>query len=131
MVRTSSERVEIIFIYGSQNKCIRKTVAVYNEKHPDKKISLNYVKSLVKKFETTGSVCNKKRLMKPRVVGEMAQLEILGHFSNDPTLSIRKVSKLTNISVGSVHKVLKLNKFFPYKLQFHQQLAEDDYDRRI
>ncbi|CAH1159996.1 unnamed protein product [Phaedon cochleariae] len=34
-------------------------------------------------------------------------------------------------AVGSIHEVLKLNKFFLHKMGILQQLSEDDYDRRI
>ena len=49
----------------------------------------------------------------------------------DPNTNVRKVAQKTNICVGSVHKALKINKFFPYKMQIYQQLCEDDFDRRI
>lgn len=43
----------------------------------------------------------------------------------DPQTSIPNV-RLRNISVGSMHKYLMLNKLFPYKIQLSQQLTEDD-----
>lgn len=130
MVYTLAERIEIIYIYGSENRCARRTAAVFNARHPAKHASHQYVLDLVRKFDATGSVCNIKT-RQPRILDEATQIEVLGNFSMDRNTSIPKVAKLTHISVGSVHKVLKLNKFFPYKLQIHQQLSEDDYDRRI
>lgn len=130
MVYSLQERIEIIFIYGEEQRCARRTARVFNERHPDKNLGHQYVLDLVNKFQETGSVGN-KIVKNRRVLTEAAQIEILGNFAMDPQTSIPKVSRLTNISVGSVHKTLRLNKFFPYKIQLLQQLAEDDYDRRI
>lgn len=130
MVYTFGERIEIIFAYGVQNGCARRTARVFNARHPEKNVTHSYVMKLVRKFEEIGSVCNKKNT-RPRILDEVAQVEVLGHFAADPTMSIRKVSNVTNISIGSVQKVLKKNKFFPYKIQIHQQLSADDYDRKI
>ena len=130
MVYTLAERIEIIFLYGAEDRCARRTARVFNERHQNKNVGHKYVMELVRKFEETGSVCNKKST-KERVLDEACQVEVLGQFAIDPTLSIPKVSKLTNISTGSVHKILKKNKFFPYKIQILHELNEDDYDRRI
>jgi len=127
---TIAERTEIIFLYGAENRCARRTARVFNDRHPDKNLGHKYVVELVHKFEETGSVCN-KRTKTARVLDEACQVEVLGQFTIDPTSSIPKVAKLTNICTGSVHKILKRNKFFPYKIQILHELNEDDYDRRI
>lgn len=130
MVYTLAERIEIIFIYGAENQCARRTTATFNQNHPDKHVSHKYVLELVGKFRESGSVANKKRAQ-PRVINEAAQIEVLGHFAMNPTNSLRQVSALTRISYGAVQKVMKLNKFHPYKIQIHHELTEDDFDRRI
>lgn len=122
---------EIIFIYGAENRCARRTARVFNEKHPDKNTSHQYVIDLERKFEKTDSVCNKIN-KKPKILDEAShtQIEVLGNLAMDPITSISKVARLTNISAGSTHQVLKQNKFFPYKVRILQQL-EDNFDRRI
>lgn len=130
MVYTLQERTEIIFMYGAENRCARRTSRRFNDIHPNKHVGHRYVIELVRKFEETGSVCNRVN-KQARVLDEGTQIEILGHFAMNPSTSIPKVSQLTHVSVGSIHKTLKLNKFFPYKIQILQQLSEDDYDRRI
>ena len=130
MVYTIRERSDMMIIYGSENRCARRTARAFNDKYPGKNVSHRYVIDLVQKFLDTGSVCNQK-IQQPRVLDEGSQVEIIGHFAMDPNTSVRKVARKTNISTGSVHKALKLNKFFPYKIQMFQQLCEDDCDRRI
>lgn len=33
--------------------------------------------------------------------------------------------------IKSVHKILQINKFHPYKIRLVQELSNDDFDRRI
>ena len=124
MVYTIQERTEIIFIYGAENHCAHRTARVYNERHNEKNVSHRYAIALIWKFKETGCVCNKAN-RQPRKHNENSQSEILGHFVNEPPTSIPKVAVTTYISVSSIHKVLKMNKFFPYKIQSQQQLSED------
>lgn len=130
MVYSTAERVEIIFIYGAEHSCARASARVFNERHPDKNVDARYILDLVQKFQDTGSVVNKKRAGN-RVVDEMAQLEVLGHFAMDPTSSLRNISTATGLSYSSVRKVTKLHKFHPYKMKTLQELGEDDFDRRL
>lgn len=62
---------------------------------------------------------------------EAVQIEVLGEFAADPTISIRNVSNQTGISIESIHKVTKPHKFHPYKLQIVLELGTDDRDRRM
>lgn len=130
MVYTLEERIEIVFIYGEEGQCARRTAATFNERYPGKNVSHTYVIQLIKKFKETGCVINKKT-NQPKLINEAAQIEIMGHFAMNPTSSIRQVSATTGMSMGSVHKILKLNKFHPYKIQPYQKLLEEDFDRRI
>lgn len=130
MVYTLAERVEVIFIYGSSNRCALRTARRFNELHPDKNMGHNYVQELVAKFQETGSICNKKRT-EPRLLNEAAQVEVLGQFAMDPTISIRQATRVTGLCYESVRKVLKMHKFRPYKMVILQELTDDDPDRRI
>lgn len=130
MVYTIAERVEMIFICGSQNRCYLRTATIFNERHPDKHVGHYYIQKLVRKFEETGSVGNIKR-NQPRILDEASHIEVLGHFAMDPGMSTRQAAAATGLSRESVRKILKLNKFHPYKLHIVQELGDDDPDRRI
>jgi len=60
MVYTLEERIEMVFIYGKEGQCARRTAATFNERYPSKNVSHTYVIQLIKKFKETGSVTNKK-----------------------------------------------------------------------
>lgn len=130
MVYSMAERIEIIYIYGSENRCAWRTANVFNERNPGKNVSHTYVRQLISKFEDTGSVANKKRVQR-RVLDEATQIEVLGQFAINPTMSLRQGSAITGLSHESVRQALKLNHFHPYKMQILQELREDDPDRRI
>lgn len=130
MVYTLAERTELIILYGNCNECARQTATAFNHRHPGRNVNHKYVLELVQKFLATGSVNNKKRTGR-RILEEATQVEVLGTFAMDPHSSVRRVAAATRLSVGSVHRVLKMNKFYPYKLKPVQELSEDDFDRRI
>lgn len=130
MVYTIAERVEMIFIYGAENRCFARTAAVFNERHRERNVGHKYIRELVAKFEEIGSVCNKKR-NEPRLLNDAAQIEVLGEVAMAPTTSLRTVADQTGLSRESVRKVLKLHKFHPYKPLITQELGDDDPDRRI
>lgn len=90
MTYTLEERIEIIFIYGAESQCARRTANEFNARHLNKHVSHRYVLDLVEKFKETGSVANKKRTQ-PRIVNEDSQIEILGQFAANHTSSIRQV----------------------------------------
>jgi len=58
-------------------------------------------------------------------------LDVLLSFIENPHDSSRKVALQHDIDKKSVLKILKNNKFHPYKAHLVQELNEDDFDRRI
>lgn len=88
----------VIFLYG--------TVRIFNERHQNENVGLEYVMELVRKCET-GSVSNKKSTVK-KVLDEASQIHVLRQFAMNPTLSIPKMSRMNNtskkrFSMQSVH----------------------------
>jgi len=46
-------------------------------------------------------------------------------------ISINRVAQEHEIGHASVNKILKLNKWHPYKLHLVQELSKNDFDRRV
>lgn len=130
MVYSVEERIEIIFVYGAQEMCYLRTALAFNERHPGRNVSHVYVRDLVRKFQETGSVANKRR-QGPKILDEEMQVEVLGQVANNPEVSTRQLASITGISRTSVRRVLKRHKFHPYKMKILQELGDDDPDRRI
>ncbi|KAK0167670.1 hypothetical protein PV328_012452, partial [Microctonus aethiopoides] len=58
-------------------------------------------------------------------------MEVAQAFIENHALSIRKASQQLEMSTFSIHNNLKRLKFHPYKIHLHQELSEDDFDRRL
>ena len=72
------------------------------------------IHEIVKKFEITGSVANKKRNRKCTVLTEETLDEIGASFECIPTKSIPKLEQQVGISESSAHRAAKLLKLKPY-----------------
>ena len=109
MVYTTAERVEIISLYFKNGENARLTANLFNQRHPNKNCNRKYVIELVRKFQSTGSVANKKRdaVQNRPVRNEAVEVGILGQVVADPTLSTRKLEVLTQISRTSIWRILK------------------------
>uniref|UniRef100_A0A8D9AAQ2 Histone-lysine N-methyltransferase SETMAR n=1 Tax=Cacopsylla melanoneura TaxID=428564 RepID=A0A8D9AAQ2_9HEMI len=128
--RRNEDKVEIIFLYGRALKNAQETTRLYNELYPERPVCVSYVTRLVKKFKTTFSVKDAPRSGRPSV-DENVELDILLDIQETPRQSIRDLSKEHDVSYNKVQKLLKVNKFHPYKVQLIHALNEDDPDRRV
>ncbi|KAK4876407.1 hypothetical protein RN001_012829 [Aquatica leii] len=124
MVYSVAERVEMIFIFGSQNKCAIATTRVFNDRHLNKHLSHKSVTELLQKFTDTEAVANKKRHGN-RVVNEIIQIEVIGH------IAVNLIADPAGLLYSSVRKVTKVYKFHHYKMKYVQELNKNNYDRRI
>jgi len=131
MVYSIAERVEIVELYFINNQCARRTATVFNYQHVNKHVHHSYILELIAKFRQTGSVANKKRNMENPVRNEATEVAVLGEIVMNPTLSTRKLSDETGVPRTTVQRILKHNKWHPYKIQLLQELTEDDNDRRL
>lgn len=131
MPLTIEERIEVILLVG--NRSTREAADLFNQNHPEREpISFSCVAKLLNKFKDTGSVHDKPRCGPPRRVSdEETSVAVLGAFRKSPTKSIRRLSSETNLPKSSIHRILKLHKWHPYKLHLMQKLSEDDPDRRL
>ena len=73
------------------------------------------IHEIVKKFETTGSVANKKLNRKRTVLTEETLHEIGASLQRTPRKSIPKLTQQVGISEFSVHRATKLLKLKLYK----------------
>ena len=73
------------------------------------------IHEIVKKFETTDSVANKRRNRKRTVLTEETLVEIGTSLERTPTKFIPKLAQQVGISESSAHRATKLLKLKPYK----------------
>lgn len=95
-------------------------------------ISKSTVERTVKRFEETGTVKDRPRTGRPKTATtDEASLNILLSIQEDPHCTLRKLAQHNETSMKSVHRVLKTNKFHPFKVTLVHELNEDDFDRRV
>lgn len=75
----------------------------------------------------TGSLKNKKRVSN----FQNRDLDILLFFEENPNASIAKAVEHFQISFGLIQKILKKNKFFPYKIRPVQALSPVQIENRL
>lgn len=130
MPRSHDDKVEMIFTFGASNENYHEAERRFNVAHPDRPVTRKYLRTLVNKFRLSGSISDAPRSGRPPL-GEDKQFEIVAQFIEDPQQSTRSVANICDVSQGSVVRLLKKNKFHPYKIQLVQELNEDDPDRRL
>ena len=90
------------------------------------------IKSLVNKFETTGSVNDAPRSGRPTTAtsdekGDQLEASLI----NSPQKSVRRLSRELEISHPRVHNLLRKRSLKPYILHLFHALHDGDADRRL
>lgn len=132
---TETLRIEILMIlgYGDRRRTQQEVAEIFNDKYPNRNpIARSTVSKILKKYNETGHVKDISKSGRPKTAtsGDKA-LDILLSIEENPHLSTRIIGLDYNISHMSVDRVLKCEKFHPYKIHLVQELSEDDFDRRL
>lgn len=98
-----------------------------NRRHPDNRM----LQILKERFDRTGSVGYEKRTRTKSVLNEENTLAVTLSVVENPEISVRQISRALDISKSSVGQCIKQNKFHPYHPQLHQELNEQDFEKRI
>ena len=127
------ERVQIIFLFGRLGATHRSVAEEFNNRHPGRgPVSHSTVCRLIQRFQETGSVADRKRSGRPKsVTNEETSTLVLANVVKSPKKSVRRLCQEFEISKSSVHNILKIHKFHPYKVHLVQALHGDDTDRRM
>lgn len=128
------QRIEILMVYGygDRKRTQNEVCTVFNEIYPQTPVSQGAVSQILKKFRETGNVEDMKRTGRPKsATGDEKALDVLLAIEEIPQISLREASEILDISHSSVLRILKRQKFHPYKLQLTHELNEDDFDRRM
>lgn len=126
------DKIEIVLIVGENYKTCREAAEIFNNRHPDKAIHFTTVSDVINKFKSTGSVENKfRKKHRAWVRTEDTEGDVMQSVVENPKYSVRRRSNLLNVSKTTVARILKANKFKPYKPQFTHTLKEGDVERRF
>lgn len=111
-ILTERERISLLIMrgWGDLRRSLNDVVALFNQSFREgmTPISKSTVSRTVSRFEQTGSVKDRLRSGRPSTAtNDEKSLEVLQSCYEDRETSIRNIAQELDISVGSVHTVLK------------------------
>lgn len=129
---TLQQRIYLVKCYGIGAVSYRYAIQLFNEKYPDVPVTRNGLKKLLKKFDETGSVEDKKKSKKTYNEDDDAATALAMHsVRENPKLSLRKRAAEVGFSKSHLQKIFKQNKIHPFKPKFIHTLQDCDYDTRL
>ncbi|XP_071055356.1 histone-lysine N-methyltransferase SETMAR-like [Onthophagus taurus] len=129
---SETQRIEILILIGcgDETRTQQEVYNLFNAKYPDRVISRSTVSKIDKKFRETGHVTHIAHAGRPKI-NENVKLNILLAVEDDPHSNSRQIAADHQVSQRSVLRVLRAERYHPYKVQLVQELNEDDTDRRM
>jgi len=130
---TFEEKVDMIFVYRECINNNRTSLELYRERFPTRNQPSRMIFSrLVNCLKKTGHFPDGKHQSHMRNVTHIAAEEnVITYFIAFPNTSLSKASKDVGIPKTSVHRILKRQNMFPYKIHIVQHLRAIDYDKRM
>lgn len=128
-----AELVDMTFVLGESDRNCFLANRIYKQRYPERRIpDVRSFQNLLDRFVETGNVEYKKKNERiKRVVNEENEFSVVLATVENPHISQREVSSLAGISRRSVGRILKTNKFHAYHIQMHQELSDDDFQKRL
>lgn len=131
---TNAEMTDMILVYGYCQGNGRKSVRVYQERYPNRRVPNHQTFAAVeRRLRETGTFapvmvhCGRNRNIRTVEVEE----EILERVEEDPTLSTRQIAMEIAVSKDTVNRVLREQLLHPFHLQKVQQFLPIDLELRL
>ncbi|KAJ8944629.1 hypothetical protein NQ318_004716 [Aromia moschata] len=103
--------------YGDRTRMQAEVVRLFQEKYPVQFRERGHVRQLKKN--------------PPNKLSDDQKVDVMLTLEENPHTSSRQTASALNISNSSILSILTENQMHPYKLVPTNELAEDDFDRRI
>ncbi|KAJ8915873.1 hypothetical protein NQ315_015484 [Exocentrus adspersus] len=136
--------IQMVYAIGESDGNCFLAARIYAQKYPNRSHpDVRSLQNLKERFEQTGSVSYEKKSRTPTVLNEENQLAISLAVVENPQPFINIVYRCslrpvpleqpppvtTNANVNG--EFINRGKFHPYHVQLHQELLENDFERRI
>ena len=132
---TERDRVTILMMrgYGDRVRSYQEVANLFNATFPEHPpISKSTVYRTVDRFERMGLIKDKPRSGRTNsATNHEKALDDLQSVIETPHTPLSKLAETHGVSTKSVHRILKMYHYHPYKMILVQQLTEDDCDRRV
>lgn len=128
-----SDCIDMLLIFGECQKNCRQAQRLYQERFPDRPIPSRMTFSRVEEKLRTGSFPStiKHRHHTRSVRTEDLEINVLAYIIIHPHVSIRTLAEEVGVSKSNVQRILKENKYHPFKIQLVQGLKPTDFERRL
>ena len=122
----------MIFVLGESDiNCLLANINYY-QRHPERRLpDVSSFQNLLDRFVETGNVEYKKSERIKRVVNEENEFPMVLATVENTHVSQRGMTLLVGISRRSMGRILKTNKLQAYHIQMHQELSDDDFQKRL
>ena len=128
---TVQQRLFMYDNYVKTDSC-REVVRRFITQFPDvRRPNRDTVRQLVNKMRETGSLLNKKKRIRKRVLTEEKLDEIGERLEHTPTKSLRRLGQEARISKSSAWRATKMLKLKPYKVTIVHELQPRDHEMRV
>ncbi|CAI9731087.1 Macrophage migration inhibitory factor-like [Octopus vulgaris] len=133
MVLILQERIFIVEnVFRDGGKYTKEVQESFQEKFGAERLPhRNCVSALLHKFKKTGSVQDKPKSGRPKVVTDTVLQNVTNKLQRSPRKSLRRLSQETRISLTSTHRAVHQLKFFPYKVHVVHELKPQDSEKRV
>ena len=133
MVLTLQERIFIVEnVLRKGGKYTKEVQELFQKKFGAERLPhRNCVSALLHKFKETGSVQDKPKTGRPKVVTDTVLQNVTNKLQRSPRKSLRRLSQETRISLTSTHRAVHQLKFFPYKVHVVHELKPQDSEKRV
>lgn len=126
------EKNDMYDLYIKNNRNAAAALREYGRKYPQRRRPSKFIfRRTETMFKATKNFTNTKRRREKHVLNQEVELNILLYFQEHPQASIRNCSRILNVSVGSIHSILKKHKYRPYSKLPVQKLLLPDFNSRL
>lgn len=128
------EKIEMTKWYYSGNST-REVSAMFGAIYPHRPIPhYSTISRMISKFERTGTLLNNCSCINSaqdvRNQDNENENNVLASVVENPTVSLRQVADNINVHYTTVRKILKKHNYKSYKFQCHQELLQQDMEKR-
>ncbi|KAJ8957005.1 hypothetical protein NQ318_012172 [Aromia moschata] len=129
---TVTQKVEILIFIGCGNKTRtqQEVCNLFNAKYPDNPITQSAVNKIESKFRETGDVKDLPKSGRPKIT-QVKKIDIVLSMEDNTQSTSTLVASENEVSQMTVLRILRKEKYHPYKFQLVQELNEDDPDRQL
>ncbi|KAJ8955691.1 hypothetical protein NQ318_008562, partial [Aromia moschata] len=133
MSLSDTQRIEILILLvcGDKTRTQKQVCEIFNTKYPDRRVSQSTVSRIENKFREFGNVTDIPKSGRKRILDDEQKLYILLDIQDNPHKPTRQVAADNDVSKTSMLRLLKNEKYRPYKIHLVQELNDDNPDCRL